>query len=227
MYNIDNWKHIFKLDPAKELSDDIIGAVCESGTDAVLVGGTDNITLDGVLHLLSAVRKYTVPVILEISNMESITPGFDYYFVPMVLNSKEKKWSMDIQHEAIVEYGNMINWQEIFAEGYCIMNEESKVFQWTDCKLPTHDEVIAYAQMAENLLHLPFFYLEYSGKYGDEQLVKRVSESLHETKLIYGGGISNKEEAAKMAEYADIIVVGNALYENPKEALKTVKAVHK
>ena len=227
MYNIDNWKHIFKLDPAKELSDDIIGAVCESGTDAILVGGTDNITLDGVLYLLSAVRKYTVPVILEISNMESITPGFDYYFIPMVLNSKDKKWTMDVQHEAIMEYGNMINWQEIFAEGYCIMNEESKVFQWTDCKLPNQEEVIAYAQLAENLLHLPFFYLEYSGTYGDEQLVKRVSQSLDKTKLIYGGGISNKEQAEKMAKYTDIIVVGNAIYENPKEALKTVQAVKK
>lgn len=224
MYNINEWKHIFKLDPAKEIADDLIDKICESGTDAVMVGGTDKVTLDGVLHLLSGVRRHPVPVILEISNIESVTPGFDYYFVPMVLNSKDKKWMMDIQHRAIQEYGAVINWNEMLAEGYCIMNSTSKVFQQTNCKKPSHEETIAYAQMAENLFHLPFFYLEYSGTYGDKSLVQSVSQQLNNTKLIYGGGIETKEQAKEMSEYADIIIVGNSIYDNPKEALQTVNA---
>ncbi|MFC4401678.1 heptaprenylglyceryl phosphate synthase [Gracilibacillus xinjiangensis] len=227
MYNMEEWKHVFKLDPAKDLPDDILDQICESGTDAIIVGGTDNVTLDGVLQLLSYIRRYTVPVILEISNIESVTPGFDYYFVPVVLNSNHKKWLMDIQHEAIVEYGDVINWEEMFAEGYCIMNPESKVYELADCKLPTEDEAIAYARMAEHLFRLPFFYVEYSGKFGDPKVVKQMKNELKQTKLIYGGGISNKQQAEEMSEYADIIVVGNAIYENPKEALKTVKAVKK
>ncbi len=223
VYNIDEWKHIFKLDPAKEISEEMIDKICESGTDAIMVGGTDDVTLDGVLQLLSRIRRHTVPVILEISNIESVTPGYDYYYVPLVLNSQDKKWMMDVQHQAVVEYGDIINWDEMFAEGYCIMNEESKVFQHADCKLPTQDEAIAYARMAEHLFRLPFFYLEYSGTYGDPSLVRSISQELGHTKLIYGGGIETKEQAAVMSEYADIIVVGNALYDNPKEALKTVK----
>ncbi len=224
MYNIDEWKHIFKLDPAKAISEEMIDKICESGTDAIMVGGTDDVTLDGVLQLLSSIRRHTVPVILEISNIESVTPGYDYYFVPMVLNSQDKKWMMDVQHQAVLEYGDIINWNEMFAEGYCIMNEESKVFQHTNCKLPTQDEAIAYARIAEHLFGLPFFYLEYSGTYGDPTLVKSISQELNDTKLIYGGGIATKEQAAEISGYADIIVVGNALYDNPKEALKTVKA---
>ncbi len=96
------WRHVFKLDPAKEIDDELLEKICESGTDAIIVGGTDNVTLDGVLQLLSRIRRYTVPCILEISTIDSVTPGFDYYFVPMVLNSQEKKWMMDEQHEAVV-----------------------------------------------------------------------------------------------------------------------------
>ncbi|SHN27255.1 heptaprenylglyceryl phosphate synthase [Gracilibacillus kekensis] len=224
MYNIDEWKHIFKLDPAKEISEEMIDKICESGTDAIIVGGTDHVTLDGVLQLLSRIRRHTVPVILEISNIESVTPGFDYYFVPMVLNSQQKKWMMDVQHEAIHEYGDIVNWDEMFAEGYCIMNQQSKVYKHADCKLPTEEDAIAYARMAEHLFRLPFFYLEYSGTYGDPSLTKKISRELKQTKLIYGGGIESKEQAAEMSQYADIIVVGNVIYDHPKEALKTVKA---
>jgi putative glycerol-1-phosphate prenyltransferase len=222
---IDNWKHLFKLDPAKEISDEELEMVCESGTDAVMVGGTDNITLDGVLDLLSRIRRYTVPCILEISKMDAITPGFDYYYIPMVLNSKEKKWMMDIQHQAIKQYVDMMEYSEILFEGYCILNEEAKVFQHTNSFLPDEGDVLAYAYMAENVFHLPVFYMEYSGKYGDPELVKKVKEQLNNTKLIYGGGIETVFQAREMKEHADIIVVGNSIYTDIKKALQTVKTV--
>ena len=219
------WKHVFKLDPAKEIDDEDLELICESGTDAIIVGGTDDVTLDGVLDLLSSIRRYTVPVILEISTMDAITPGFDYYYIPMVMNSTEKKWMMDIQHEAIKEYKDIMNWDEIFVEGYCVLNEEAKVFQHANCKLPSDEDVIAYAYMAENVFHLPIFYVEYSGKYGNPELVKKVSAELNNTLLFYGGGIETAEQAKEMKQHADIIVIGNSIYTNLKQALKTVKAV--
>jgi len=222
---MNEWKHLFKLDPAKEISDEDLELVCESGTDAIIVGGTDNVTLDGVLDLLSSIRRYSVPCILEVSNMESITPGFDYYFIPMVMNSTEKKWMMDIQHKAIKEYKEIMDWDEIFVEGYCVLNEKAKVFQRTNCSLPEEEDVLAYAYMAEHIFHLPIFYLEYSGTYGSPEMVKKVKEELKETQLFYGGGIENLSQAKEMKEYADTIIVGNSIYTNLKEALKTVKAV--
>lgn len=219
------WKHIFKLDPAKEITDEHLEMICESGTDAVIVGGTDHITLDNVLDLLARIRRYTVPCILEISDLDAITPGFDYYFIPMVMNSTEKKWMMDIQHQAIKEFKDIMNWDEIFMEGYCILNKDAKAFTHTNSYLPDEDDVTAYAHMAEHVFHLPVFYMEYSGKYGDPELVKKVKEQLDNTLLFYGGGIENNFQAREMKEHADVIIVGNSIYTNIKQALKTVKAV--
>ncbi|PAV28037.1 geranylgeranylglyceryl/heptaprenylglyceryl phosphate synthase [Virgibacillus profundi] len=222
---MNEWKHIFKLDPAKEISDEDLEKICESGTDAVIVGGTDDITLDGVLDLLSRIRRYTVPCILEISSMEAITPGFDYYFIPMVMNSKEKKWMMDIQHQAIKQYVDMMEYSEIFFEGYCILNEDAKAFTHTNSYLPDTDDTIAYAYMAEKVFHLPIFYMEYSGTYGDPELVNKVKSELDNTLLFYGGGIENNFQAREMKEHADVIIVGNSIYSDIKKALKTVKAI--
>ena len=100
---IKNWQHVFKLDPAKSIKTMNLERICESGTDAIIVGGTDDVTFDGVSTYFIAFVAMLSSV-LEISNNEAITPGFDYYFIPTVLNSKDKKWIMDIQHEAIKQY---------------------------------------------------------------------------------------------------------------------------
>lgn len=72
MYDIKAWQHVFKLDPAKEISDNDLDALCMSDTDAIMIGGTDNVTEDNVIHLMSRVRRYPLPLVLEISNIESI-----------------------------------------------------------------------------------------------------------------------------------------------------------
>ncbi|ADE67375.1 MULTISPECIES: heptaprenylglyceryl phosphate synthase [Priestia] len=228
MYDIKEWRHVFKLDPNKEISDADLEKICESGTDAVLVGGSDGVTLDNVLQLLMRIRRYTVPCALEVSIIDSVTPGFDSYFIPTVLNSKDPKWIVDLHHGAMKEYGEIMDWDEIFVEGYCVLNPEAKVAALTEAKTDLNTEdVVAYARMAERMFHLPVFYLEYSGTYGDPELVAEVKNSLNETKLFYGGGIETKEQASEMGELADTVIVGNVIYTNLAEALKTVKAVKK
>lgn len=228
MYDIKEWRHVFKLDPNKEISDADLEKICESGTDAVLVGGSDGVTLDNVLQLLMRIRRYTVPCALEVSTIDSVTPGFDSYFIPTVLNSKDPKWIVDLHHGAMKEYGEIMDWDEIFVEGYCVLNPEAKVAALTEAKTDLDaEDVVAYARMAERMFHLPVFYLEYSGKYGDPALVAEVKNSLNETKLFYGGGIETKEQASEMGELADTVIVGNVIYTNLAEALKTVKAVKK
>lgn len=222
---MQDWEHVFKLDPNKEISDIELEQVCESGTDAVIVGGTDNVTLDAVLNLLARIRRYTVPCVLEVSNLDAITPGFDFYYIPMVLNSKEKKWMMDLHHQAVKEYGDVMDWEEILVEGYCILNPEAKAFQHTNCYIPEEEDVIAYAQMAEKMFRLPIFYMEYSGTYGDPELVAKANQQLSNTLLFYGGGITTPEQAKEMKSHADVIIVGDSIYYDIKNALKTVKAV--
>ncbi|KHE67021.1 heptaprenylglyceryl phosphate synthase [Halobacillus sp. BBL2006] len=224
MDNMSEWDHVFKLDPNKTITDQDLQSVCESGTDAIIVGGTDGITFENVHDLLERLQSYDVPCVLEVSDMEAITPGFDGYLIPIVLNSQDKKWMLDIQHQAVKEYGDMIDWKDMVTEGYCVLNPDAKVFQHTDCCLPKEEDVLAYARMAEHMFHLPVFYLEYSGTYGDPELVKRIAEELNETTLFYGGGIHSEKQALEMSALADVIVVGNIIYDNIEAALATVQA---
>ncbi|RSK25769.1 heptaprenylglyceryl phosphate synthase [Bacillus sp. HMF5848] len=228
MYEISEWRHVFKLDPAKELSDEALERLCESGTDAIMVGGTDDVTLDNVLQLMARIRRYVVPCVLEVSNLEALTPGFDYYFIPSVLNSKDREWIVGLHHDAIKEFGDIMNWDEIIFEGYCILNDECKAAQVTkaDTALSSED-VIAYARMAEKMLRLPIFYMEYSGTYGDVNVVKEAKASLTQTQLFYGGGIRDDKQAVEMAKHADTIVVGNIIYDDVEAALQTVRAIKK
>ncbi|MFS0784483.1 heptaprenylglyceryl phosphate synthase [Bacillus sp. 1P06AnD] len=226
MYDYREWRHVFKLDPNKEINDSDLEAICESGTDAVMIGGTDGVTLEGVLDLMQRTRRYSVPCVLEVSSVDTVTPGFDLYFIPTVLNSRNPKWIVQLHQQAVKEYGEIMDWDEIHVEGYCIMNKQCKAAEVTDADADlTADDVVAYAQMAERMFSLPIFYLEYSGAYGDPQMAKKVKEGLEKTIFFYGGGITDAQKAEEMGKYADVIIVGNVIYENMQEALKTVKAV--
>ncbi|HJF32250.1 MAG TPA: heptaprenylglyceryl phosphate synthase [Sporosarcina psychrophila] len=220
------WRHAFKLDPEKTVTNEQLELLAESGTDGIIVGGTDGVTLDNVLDLLVRIRRYSVPVALEISTVDSVTPGFDYYFIPTVLNSTKVEWINGLHHSALREYGHMMDWDEILTEGYCIMNPDCKAAKLTGVtEVPDEEDVIAYARMAEHLFKLPVFYMEYSGMYGDTKIVEAASRVLEKTRLFYGGGIKNVNDAKKMAEVADTIIVGNVIYENFTAALATVDAV--
>lgn len=226
MYDINEWKHVFKLDPDKEISEEDLERICESGTDGIIVGGSDNITEDNVINLMSRIRRYLIPCVLEISTVESIIPGFDLYFIPTVLNSRSTKWIIDLHHKAVKEYGEIMNWDELIVEGYCILNADCKAATLSEANTALSiEDVKAYARVAENMFHLPIFYLEYSGKLGDISVVEQTKKVLSNTKLFYGGGISTAEEAKHFAKYADVVVVGNIIYTDLKAALQTVDAV--
>ena len=224
MLEFNEWKHVFKLDPNKEISDCDLERICESGTDAIIVGGSDGVTEDNILDLLVRVRRYSVPCAIEVSSVEVVTPGFDYYFIPSVLNSGSINWITGLHHEAVKEFGAIMNWDEIVMEGYCVLNPESKVALLTEAKTDvTIEDVVAYAEMAEKMFKLPIFYIEYSGVFGDVELVKEVSDALETTRLFYGGGITTAEQAREISQYADTVVVGNVIYDDIEKALKTVK----
>lgn len=222
-----SWKHVFKLDPERPIDDETLDLLCTSGTDAILVGGSSGVTFDNTVDLLSRIRRYEVSCALELSDPACGVPGFDGYFIPMVLNTKHTEWLIGHHIEALRDFGHLIPWESVVGEAYLILNGDSTVARVTGADASiSNNEVVAYSQVADRLWNVPVLYVEYSGTFGDMALVQRVSQGLKQAHLFYGGGIDSPERAAQAAEVAHTIVVGNIIYENLDAALATVSAVN-
>jgi putative glycerol-1-phosphate prenyltransferase len=221
-----SWRHVFKLDPERSIDDETLDLLCTSGTDAILVGGSSGVTFDNTVDLLSRIRRYEVPCALELSDPACGVPGFDGYFIPMVLNTKRTEWLIGHHIEALRDFGHLIPWESIVGEAYLVLNSDSTVARMTGADASiSNNEVVAYSQVADRLWNVPVLYIEYSGIFGDMELVRRVSNGLKQAHLFYGGGINSPERAAQAADVAHTIVVGNIIYENLDAALATVKRV--
>ncbi|MDG0794650.1 heptaprenylglyceryl phosphate synthase [Cohnella ginsengisoli] len=219
------WRHVFKLDPDRAISDEALERVCLSGTDGILVGGSSGITYDNTVELMARIRRFEVPCALELTGADSAVPGFDGYFVPMVLNAKRMEWLVGRQVEALAEYGAFMPWELTAAQAYLILNGECTAAQVTEARTAlTADEVLAYGQLADRLWRVPVLYLEYSGAFGDMELVRKVRDQLTQARLFYGGGIATPEQARVAAASAHTVVVGNVIYSDLNAALATVDA---
>lgn len=222
---VKSFRHVFKLDPAKVISEEAIQLLATSGTDAVIVGGTDAVTFHNTADLLQRLRNYSIPCYQEISTPMSFVPGFHGYFTPSVFNTDDAKWILGLHHETIKSFGPFVPWDQILLEAYVVLNSDAKVAKQTNANTNLQiADVIAYAQIAE-WLQIPIFYVEYSGTYGRVDIVQEVSSVLQHTLLCYGGGIREREQAEKMAEWADMVVIGNLIYEDIIKAIHTVKWV--
>ncbi|MFB6364701.1 heptaprenylglyceryl phosphate synthase [Paenibacillus elgii] len=223
---MEEWKHVFKLDPDREIGDEALERICLSGTDAVMVGGSSGVTFDNTVDLLARIRRYEVPCVLEVSDMEAIVPGFDLFMIPIVLNAGDTQWIVGRHQQALKEYGAILDWDELVPEGYIILNGDSTAAKLTeaDVQLDAKD-VEAYARIADRLFRCPIVYIEYSGVFGDMELVGRVKRLLSQSRLFYGGGIDSPEKAREAAKAAHTVVVGNAVYDDLERALATVPAV--
>lgn len=223
-----DWVHVTKLDPDKQLRAGDIEAIAASGTDALMLSGTLNVTQENLSALLKEVKAYNLPLVMEPAGPEAVlTQGIDYVFVPSVMNTTDVTWIVG-KHRAWVQvYKGKIPWEFIVPEAYIVLNPNSSVGKVTKalCDLKP-EEVAAYTTVADHYFHFPIVYIEYSGTFGDPAKVKAASEVIDKSVLYYGGGINSAEKAAQMAKYADTIVVGNAVYDQGASVLKaTVDAV--
>ncbi|WP_339061029.1 heptaprenylglyceryl phosphate synthase [Tepidibacillus marianensis] len=223
---LSNLKHLFKLDPNRPLTEKQVEQLCLTSTDGILVGGTLDITYEDTQRLLKQIRKHRKLAIQEISDLQAIVPGFDYYFIPFVVNAQDPKWILNIHQEALKRYGEWINWDQVFVEGYIILNENSSVARLTKSHIPgVLEDVLAYAGLIDQMLKLPILYIEYSGVYGDPEWVRMVREFVRQSRIFYGGGIDSSEKANEMGQFADTIIVGNLIYEDFEAALKTISVI--
>ncbi len=221
-----NWVHVTKLDPDKSLKPGDIEAIAVSGTDALMLSGTLNVTRENLTALQKQVKAYDLPLVMEPAGPEAVLlDGIDYVFVPSVMNTTDVRWIIGKHRDWVLH--QKVNWEKIVPEAYIVLNPDSSVGKVTKavCSL-TPAEVASYALVADRYFHFPIVYIEYSGMYGNPGVVKAASEAIDSSVLYYGGGINSAERAAEMSQYADTIVVGNAVYERGPDVLKaTVRAV--
>lgn len=207
------WRHITKVDPDRPLSPDQAGAVRESGTDLIVIGGTLGIERAKVVRLLDQFAGRGTPVAIEMSSLEAAVPGADLYLMPVVLNASDPAWICGAHQAAIQALGDLIPWDRVLPEGYIIMNRDSAAARVTGARVPESTEAArAWALTTARVFGLPLVYLEYSGRYGDPALVAAVRADLRCARLVYGGGIDGPKRAAAMAAAADVVVVGNLVH---------------
>jgi phosphoglycerol geranylgeranyltransferase len=221
-----NWVHVTKLDPDKSLPPGAFSEIAASGTDALMLSGTLNVTLDNMASLKREVARAGLPLVVEPAGPEVVMfDGIDLVFVPSVLNSAEVKWILGKHRDWALHH--TVNWEKVVPEAYIVLNPDSAVARVTHADCRIGKEVVAsYASIADHYFHFPIVYIEYSGMYGAPEVVKAAAGAIDAATLYYGGGINSPERAAEMAQYADTIVVGNAVYDQGIDVLKaTVRAV--
>ena len=224
------WRHVIKLDPERPLSDEALALVYASGTDAIIVGGSTGMTQGAVLNLISRLANAPVPVALEVSTMESAMPGPALFLVPLVLNVADARWLGGAQAMALSRIlpvvGEYVPWGLLLPEAYLVLNPESTVARVTGADTAIDaGTAAAYAAFVGRILRLPLLYVEYSGVFGDMDLLRAVKENAGGAHVIYGGGISGAEEASRAGRWADTLVVGNLVYTAPERLKETVHAL--
>ncbi|WP_415380709.1 phosphoglycerol geranylgeranyltransferase [Halosimplex sp. TS25] len=218
----DDWDHILKVDPDKDLVDgETFEDVVTCGTDAIEVGGTTGVTEEKMRQVVDACAEYDVPLYVEPSNPANVVyrDGVDGYLVPEVLNAGDVAWITGVQKEW-VRLDDDIDWAKTFTEGYVVLNPDSAaaVLTESNCDLDA-DDVAAYAEVGEQMLGQEILYTEYSGTFGDPEVVAAAADALEEAALFYGGGIHDYESANTMAQHADTVVVGDLVHDEGVDAV--------
>jgi len=222
------WDHVLKVDPDKSLVDgETFDDVAQTGTDAIEVGGTLDVTTEKMQRVIDACRKHDVPLYQEPSNPAVVVDdaALDGYLVPVVMNAGDPFWITGA-HKEWVRIADL-DWERTTTEAYIVMNPEASVAEYTDadCDLDP-DEVGAYATVAERLLGQDIVYVEYSGTLGDEDVVAAAADGVDDATLFYGGGIGDYDAAYQMGQYADTVVVGDLLHDEGVDAVReTVEGV--
>jgi len=222
------WDHVLKVDPDKSLVDgETFDDVAQTGTDAIEIGGTLDVTTEKMQRVIDACRKHDVPLYQEPSNPAVVVDddALDGYLVPVVLNAGDPFWITGA-HKEWVRIADL-DWTRTTTEAYIVMNPEASVAEYTDadCGLDA-DEVGAYATVAERLLGQDVVYVEYSGTLGDPEVVAAAAEGVDDATLFYGGGIGGYDAAYQMGQHADTVVVGDLLHDEGVDAVReTVEGV--
>ncbi len=225
----ETWDHVLKVDPDKELyGEETFADVCQTGTDAIEIGGTFDVTTEKMERVMEACARHDVPLYQEPSNPAVVVDdeALDGYLVPVVLNAQDPFWITGAHKEWMRIDNGDVDWDRTTTEAYIILNPDADVAELTDADCDqSPEDVAAFARAAEKLLGQEIVYIEYSGMLGDTDVVEAAAEATAEATLFYGGGVHDYDSAYQMGQYADVVVVGDLIHDEGADAVReTVEA---
>ena len=207
--------HLTLIDPDKQtpkVAADIAKRAESAGTDAIMIGGSTNVTLENLDATVKAIKEICkLPTIFFPSGANAISGRCDAIFFMSMVNSTDVDWIIGEQVK-----GSLVTRKlgiEPISMGYIIVEPGMRVGEVGRAKPIGRKDLksaTAYALACE-YLGMSFVYLE-AGSGADEpvppEMIKAVKEILS-VPLIVGGGICTPKmaETARLAG-ADAIVTG-------------------
>jgi phosphoglycerol geranylgeranyltransferase len=210
--------HLTLIDPEKVTPQQAV-KICEnakeSGTAAIMVGGSTFVSQAHLDDVLQAIQKaIEIPTILFPNNITGISRYADAVWFMSLLNSVDPYFLVGAQilgAPLVKKYG-----LEPISMGYIIVGEGGTAgIVGKAIPIPYNKpELAAVHALAAQYLGMRFIYLE--GGSGAKNPVPpemiRTVKSLVDATLIVGGGIKTKDQALTAASAgADIIVTGNVV----------------
>lgn len=218
-------------DPEKPLQPETVALFEERGADAVLVGGSLNVSPYDIDDYIASLRGAGVklPVILFPGGLNNIARSADAILFMVLMNSVDPYWLMGAQVSAapLVKQLGL----EAIPTGYLIVGHGGAAGHIGRAQpLPYENPYIAgaYAAAAE-LLGLRFLYLEAGSGAPRPVPVEAVAAARSggpSLVLVTGGGIRRREDArALLGAGSDALVVGTLAERNPQAALELLDEV--
>ncbi len=218
-------------DPEKPISPETVASMVDAGADAVLVGGSLNITPYDVDEYIRRLRGAGVhaPVIIFPGGLSNISREADAILFMSLLNSLDPYWLVGAQVAAapLVKRLGL----EAIPTGYVIIGyggAAGHIGRAAPIPYETPYIAAAYAAAAE-LMGMRAVYLEAGSgapRPVPPEAVAAARRAAEEVMLIVGGGIRSVDTArAAVDAGADAIVVGTMAERDPRRTLEILSAV--
>ncbi len=220
-------------DPEKPLEPSLVKKFAEHGADALLIGGSLNVTPYHIDEYIAKLRNEGIrlPFILFPGGLNNIAGSADAILFMTLLNSLDPYWIIGAQVSA-APLIKMLGLEAI-PTGYIIVGHGGAAGHiGRALPVPYENTYVlgAYAAAAE-LLGLRALYLEAGSGAPRPVPVEGVASARRggeELLLIVGGGIRDKETAREIVGAgADAIVVGTLAEKAPEKALDILDTIKK
>lgn len=216
------------LDPDTEKFEGLekkIKLIEESEIDFILVGGSTTWNNDFEMFTQRVKNLSSEPVIIFPGSAEQISSAADAILFLSLLSGRNPRYLIEEQVKAapILKGIDL----EVIPTGYILIDGGRKttveIVSGTKPIFQDNVEQIINTAYAAQLLGIKMVYLECGSgaKFSvKEEIIKKVKAAI-EIPLIVGGGIKNRKEVeSKHRAGADIVVVGNALENDPSILLR-------